>query len=114
VNRLTRGESICDTEVVDNVSCVDDVVEQLFHNLADESGKLTLTQLQKLINQLPDDHYRAVRQAEDHDDEDDHDHDDEDDHDHEDEDDHDHDDKDDHDHDHEDDHDHDAAMNVRH
>ena len=88
MDRLSRGESICDTEVVDDVSCVDDTVEQLFHRLADESGKLTLTQLQLLINQLPDDHYRVARQIEDHDD-----------------------DHDDHDHDHG--HDHDTAMNVR-
>ena len=104
VDRLSRGESICDNEVVDDVSCVDDVVKQLFHRLADESGKLTLTQLQQLIDQLPDDHYRVARQTEDHDD----DHDDEDGHD-------DHDDEDGHDdHDDEDghDHDHDIAMNV--
>jgi len=108
VDRLTRREPICDNEVVDDVSCVDDVVEQLFHRLADGRGKLTFTQLQQLINQLPDDHYRVVREAEDHDDEDGHDHDDEDGHDHDDK---DHHDEDGHGHDH--DHDHDAAMNVR-
>ena len=97
VDRLSRGESICDTEVVDDVSCVDDVVEQLFHTLADESGKLTLTQLQLLIDQLPDDDHKVVKRAED-----DHDHD-EDGHDH---------DEDGHDHD-EDGHDHDDDMNVR-
>ena len=127
VDRLSRGESICDTEVVDDVSCVDDVVEQLFHTLADESGKLTLTQLQLLIDQLPDDDHKVVRRAEDNhlddhdedghnhdDDEDGHDHD-EDGHDH-DEDGHDHDeDGRDHDedgHDHEnDDHNHDDLHN---
>ena len=100
VDRLSRGESICDTEVVDDVSCVDDVVEQLFHTLADESGKLTLTQLRLLIDQLPDDDHKVVRRAED-----DHDHD-EDGHDH---------DEDGHDHDEDGhDHDHDDEMNVRH
>ena len=116
MDRLSRGESICDTEVVDDVSCVDDVVEQLFHRLADESGKLTLTQLQQLIDQLPDDHYRVAKQTEDHhDDHDDHDdegdhdnHDDDDDDDDENDHDHNHGDEDDHDHDHED-----AQQNVR-
>ena len=129
MDRLSRGESICDTEVVDDVSCVDDVVEQLFHRLADESGKLTLTQLQQLIDQLidqlPDDHYRVAKQTEDHhDDHDDHDdegdhdnHDDEGDHDnHDDENDHDHNHGDENDHGDEDDHDHDhedAQQSVR-
>ena len=110
VDRLSRGESICDTEVVDDVSCVGDVVEQLFYRLADESGKLTLTQLKQLINQLPDDHYRVVRQTEDHkdDDDDDENHDDDEndqdvDHHH----------KDDHDENDHHDHDRDALMNVR-
>ena len=71
MGRLSRGESICDTEVVNDVSCVDDVVEQLYHRLADESGKLTLTQIQLLIDQLPDAHYRVVRQTEVQDDDDD-------------------------------------------
>jgi len=85
--------------LIGDVPCVDGVIEQLFHRLADESGKLTLTQLQLLINQLPDDHYRVARQTEDHDDDD---HDNEKDHDKE----------DGHDHDEEDGHDHDDAMNV--
>ena len=77
--------------MVDDVSCVDDVVKQLFHTLADESGRLALTQLQLLIDRLSDEDHKIVRRAED-----DHGHD-----------------EDGHDHD-EDGHDHDDDMNVRH
>ena len=72
--RLSKGESICDAEVVDEVSCLDNTVEQLFHTLADEGGKLSLTQLQLLIDQLPGEDHKVVRREEDHHD-DDHDHD---------------------------------------
>jgi len=68
VDRLTRGESICQDEVFDDVSCVNDAVEQLFDLFADDNSILTLTKLHTLIsNQLSVDHHRSVRE-EDHDD----------------------------------------------
>ena len=80
VDRLIRGESICEDEVFDDVSCVNDAVEQLFDLLAVDDVT-TLTKLHTLIsNRLPIDHHRSVR-AEDEDedghghDEDDHGHD---------------------------------------
>ena len=74
VDRLIRGESICEDEVFDDVSCVNDAVEQLFDLLAVDDDATTLTELHTLIsNRFPIDHHRNVR-AED-DDEDDHDHD---------------------------------------
>ena len=75
VDRLTQGESICEDEVFDDISCVSDAVEQLFDLLAVDNDVLTLTELHTLISdQLHIDHHRSVRE-EDHDDEDDHDHD---------------------------------------
>ena len=68
VDRLTRGESICEDEVFDDVSCVNDAVEQLFDQLAVDDDVITLTELHTLIsNRLSIDHHRSVRE-EDHDD----------------------------------------------
>ena len=81
VDRLTRGESICEDEVFDDVSCVNEVVEQLFDQLAVDDDGTTLTELRTLIsNRLSTDHHRSVRE-EDHDDDHDDGHDDHDDHD---------------------------------
>ena len=100
VDRPTQGESICEDEMFDDLSCVNDAVEQLFDLLAVDNDMLTLTELHTLIsNQLHGDHHRSVREKDGDDHDDEHNHDDEDDHDHDDEDDHDHDDEDDHDHD---------------
>ena len=66
VDRLIRGESICEDEVFDDVSCVNDAVEQLFDLLAVDDVT-TLTELHTLIsNRLPIDRHRSVR-AEDQD-----------------------------------------------
>ena len=78
VDRLTRGESICEDEVFDDVSCVNDAVEQLFDQLAVDDDVTTLTKLHTLIsNRLPTDHHRTVREEgqEDDDHHDDHVHD---------------------------------------
>ena len=78
VDRLIRGESICEDELFADVSCVNDAVEQLFDLLAVDDDATTLTELHTLIgNRLPIDHHRDVRAEDDdhHDDEDDHDHD---------------------------------------
>ena len=81
VDRLTRGESICEDEVFDDVSCVNEAVEQLFDQLAVNDDGTTLTKLHTLIsNRLSTDHHRSVRE-EDHDDDHDDGHDDHDDHD---------------------------------
>ena len=62
VDRLTRGESICEDEVFDDVSCVNDVVEQLFDLLAVDVDVTTLTELRTFISdRLPFDHHRSVR-----------------------------------------------------
>ena len=62
VDRLTRGESICEDEVFDDVSCVNDVVEQLFDLLAVDVDVTTLTKLRTFISDhLPFDHHRSVR-----------------------------------------------------
>ena len=90
VDRLTRGESICDGETFDGVSCVNDAVKQLFDVLTVNDDTLTLTELHTLIGSR----HRSVREEDHGDHEDDHDHDDKDDHDH----DHDDDKKDGHDH----------------
>ena len=74
VDRLIRGESICEDEVFDDVSCVNDAVQQLFDLLAVDDVT-TLTKLHTLISdRLSTDHHRSVRE-EDHDDHDDDDHD---------------------------------------
>ena len=91
VDRLTRGEYICGDEVFDDVSCVNDVMEQLFDLLGFDNDMLTLTELETLIS----DHHRSIREEDHNDHEDDH----NDDHDNN------HDDKDYHDGDHHDDHD---------
>ena len=99
IDRLAQGEAICEDKMFDDVSCVNDAVEQLFDLLAVDNDMLTLTELHTLIgNRLHVDHHRGVRE-EDHDGDDDHV--DEDDHD---------DDDDDHGHDDDDDHDHDEAA----
>ena len=80
IDRLAQGEAICEDEMFDDASCVNDAVEQLFDLLAVDNDILTLTELHTLIgNRLHVDHHRSVRE-EDHDDEDD-DHDDDHDHD---------------------------------
>lgn len=92
VDRLVQGEGICEDEMLDDVSCISDVVEQLFDLLAVDNDMSTLTKLHTLIgNRVHVDHHRKVREE---DDDGDDDHVDEDDH------------KDDHDHD----HDHDEAA----
>ena len=69
VDRLIREESICQDEVFDDISCVNDAMEQLFDVLSVENDKLTLSNLQTFIsNQLSVDHHRSVRAEEDHDD----------------------------------------------
>ena len=47
VDRLTRGESICEDEVFDDVSCVNDAVEQLFDQLAVDDDDI-ITDLKKV------------------------------------------------------------------
>ena len=62
VDRLTRGESICEDEVFDDVSCVNDVVEQLFDLLSVDVDATTLTELRTFISdRLPFAHHRSVR-----------------------------------------------------
>ena len=71
VDRLIRGESICEDEVFDDVSCVNDAVKQLFDLLAVDDDATTLTELHTLIsNHLPIDHHRNVRAEDDDYDED--------------------------------------------
>ena len=66
VDRLIRGESICEDEVFDDVSCVNDAVQQLFDLLAVDDDATTLTELHTLIsNRLPIDHHRNVRAEDD-------------------------------------------------
>ena len=60
VDRLTRGESICEDEVFDDVSCINDVVEQLFNLLDVDSDMLTLNELRALVGHI--DHHRSVRE----------------------------------------------------
>ena len=70
VDRLTRGESICEDEIFDDVSCVNDAVEQLFDVLAVDDDMLTLTELHTLISSR----HRSIREEDhgDHENEDDH------------------------------------------
>ena len=65
VDRLTRGEYICEYELFDDVSCVSDVVEQLFDLLGFDNDMQTFNELCTLISCI--DHHRSVRE-EDHDD----------------------------------------------
>ena len=74
VDGLIRGESICQDEVFEDVSCINDAVEQLLDQLSIDNNKLSLTELRVLIsNQLSVDHHRIVREEDHHDDDDDHD-----------------------------------------
>ena len=66
IDRLIRGESICEDEVFDDVSCVNDAVKQLFDLLAVDDDATTLTELHTLIsNRLSIDHHRNVRAEDD-------------------------------------------------
>ena len=82
VDGLIRGKSICQDEVFEDVSCINDAVEQLLDQLSIDDNKLPLTELRALIsNQLSFDHHRIVREEDHHDDDDHDDHDKDDDHD---------------------------------
>ena len=66
VDRLIRGESICEDEVFDDVSCVNDAVQQLFDVLVVDHDVATVIKLRTLISDhLSIDHHRSVREEDD-------------------------------------------------